>query len=388
MPQIFEVFGYPLTDQSTEAVQNRLNAHCPFMNGVCDGGGNRYASQIRLKNSAELAALYPEFEVIQSGVCSIQVQPDKSPWIVCPRRLLVLGAEKPGERKYQAGTEAETLNLLKYPVGTRLGVWAEVKMEYWEEIEIDREGEIEKQIAEVEYRFDYVVMPIGLASQSQIEEELEPVIRRLVKPLKSNQLRSLLIKSGYTLAYRGGEYFVEDYPLGYPGIIEIMTSSTSGGNQQKRTTVPMAFSDAILGIEHKAPGINYRQVWARMASQLIVKSEFGLKWGGKTIWVIQDVLAGYISATTALDLKNFIKNDTSEVNIISFSYGDSFVNPYGILELGNAELYAGPISSVAKEAPEYKPSFQDIIRSSICPPLAFLKFLLLKKRFANQILLS
>jgi len=358
------------------------------MNALCDGGGNRYASQIRLKNNPELAALYPGFEVIQSGVCSIQVQLDKSPWIVCPRRLLVLGAEKPGERKYQTFAEAETLRLLNYHAGTRLGIWAEVKMEYSEEIEIDREGEVEKQIAEVEYRFDYVVMPVGLASQAQIEEELEPVLRRLVKPLKSTQLRRLLEKSGYTLGYRGGEYFVEDYPLGYPGIIEIMTSSTSGGDQKKRTTVPMAFSDAMLGKEHKAPGINYRQVWARMASQLIVKSEFGLKWGGKTIWVIQDTLAGYISATTALNLKNFIRHDTSEVNIISFSYGDSFENPYGILELGDAEFYAGPISSVAKEAPEYKPSFQDIIRSSICPPLSFLKFLLIKRKIANQVIMS
>lgn len=388
MPQIFEVFGYPITDLSEEAVKSRLQAHCPFMNRECDGGGNRHASKISLKDNPELAKLYPNIKAIQSGVCSIQLKQGKSPWIVCPRRLLVLGAEAANKRKYQKGTEKETLKLLKYPAGTRLGVWAEVKMEYAEEIEIDREGEIEKQIAEVEYRFDYIVMPVGTASQADIENELEPVFKRLPKRPTSNQLRNQLIKAGYTLGYRGGEYYVEDYPLGTPGIIEIMTSSTSGGNKNKRTTIPMAFADAILGYENKAPGINYRQVWARMASQLIVKSEFGLGWGGKTIWVIQDTLAGYISATTALNLKSFHANQTSEVNIISFSYGSSFEESHGILELDDAELYAGEISPIPKNAPDYKPSFQDIIRSSICPPLSFLKFLLIKKKIANQVITS
>jgi len=45
----------------------------------------------------------------------------------------------------------------------------------------------------------------------------------------------------------------------------------------------MAFEDAVLGKPHQGPGINYRQVWARMVSQLVVKSEVGLAWGGKTI---------------------------------------------------------------------------------------------------------
>ncbi|MGI9057395.1 MAG: hypothetical protein ACR2H5_02350, partial [Ktedonobacteraceae bacterium] len=52
----------------------------------------------------------------------------------------------------------------------------------------------------------------------------------------------------------------------YANIIEIMTSSTSGGNKDKGTTISGAFQDAILGRSHRGPDINYRQVWARMVS--------------------------------------------------------------------------------------------------------------------------
>ena len=77
----------------------------------------------------------------------------------------------------------------------------------------------------------------------------------------------------------------------------------------------------MLGKEHKAPGINYRQVWARMVSQLIVKSEVGLHWGGKTIWLVQDVLVNYICSSTALDIKRFLAEHTGEVNMLSFRFG-------------------------------------------------------------------
>jgi len=37
MSQIFELFGYPLEDQSLEAQQCRRSAWCPFMGRECDG---------------------------------------------------------------------------------------------------------------------------------------------------------------------------------------------------------------------------------------------------------------------------------------------------------------------------------------------------------------
>ena len=98
-------------------------------------------------------------------------------------------------------------------------------------------------------------------------------------------LQKNLRDSGHTFAQRNGEIYIEDFPVGNPVIVEVMTSSTSGGNKKKRSCIPQAFEDCMLGKSHLAPSINYRQVWARMASQLIVKSQAAMAWNGKTIWV-------------------------------------------------------------------------------------------------------
>src|SRR6267154_5865536 len=255
MPQIFEIFGYPIADRSEEAQRNRLAAQCPFMARDCDGGGNRYLSQIDLTKNERLAPLYPDRKKLASGVCSIQLLPDTTPWIVCPRRLLVLGRERVGERQHQIHTQAITLDLLGYPAGTRLGVWPEVKIKYKETIN--------DLLMTLDYTFDYIVMPLGRVAATELSAAMD---------LEWGELQRTLQTSGYTIAKRGDNYFVEDCPVGIPNIIEIMTSSTSGGNKNKRSTIPMAFEDALIDQEHEAPGINYRQVWARMASQLIAKS--------------------------------------------------------------------------------------------------------------------
>ena len=44
---------------------------------------------------------------------------------------------------------------------------------------------------------------------------------------------------------------------------------------------------------------NYRQVFERMLGQFVAKSEIAEHWGGKTVWVFQDVLLDYIEQTTA-----------------------------------------------------------------------------------------
>lgn len=63
-------------------------------------------------------------------------------------------------------------------------------------------------------------------------------------------------------------------------VIEAMTCSTSGGNKEKGTDMQSAFRTATLAANGildsgvvESPGVNLRQVWARMASQLIAKSE-------------------------------------------------------------------------------------------------------------------
>lgn len=368
MPKIFEIFGYPINDRSEEAELNRRQARCPFMGRDCDGGGNRYLSPIDLSHHPELQIMFPNRSKLAAGVCSIQVKANLAPWIVCPRRLLVLGRERAGERTCQKKSELETLRLLGYPSGTRLGVWPELTLKYSRVV-----NEVKLSF---NYTFDYLIMPISAVSQSQIEESTHQ---------KWSKLQPIFQNGGYTLAKRGGEYYVEDYPTGVPSIIEIMTSSTSGGNKNTRTTIPMAFEDALRGQPHAAPSINYRQVWARMVSQLIVKSEIALNWGGKSIWLVQDLLVDYICSSTGLNLRNFLSENTDEVNLFSFSYGTSFERSRGLIELDHPQLFSGPIAANRVDS-DWEPSFQDIIRVPICPPLPSLLAVLARRKPINQVI--
>ncbi|MBP7998722.1 MAG: hypothetical protein KA314_13945 [Chloroflexi bacterium] len=363
MPQIYELFGYPLSVKTPIAEETRHTAHCPFMGGPCDGGGNRYSSQVDLTRNELLKTYFGERRVVAVGVCSIQLREDETPWVVCPRRLLILGSKKAFKRAYQMNVEAELVRILGFPSGTRLGVWSEVKLKFAE----TRQG-LTKTF---DYTFDYIVMPIASVSQSQLATFFAPWAL----------WRKVFVQGGYTIIRHNDEDFVEDCPVGIPGIIEIMTSSTSGGNKAQRTTIAQAFEDALLARPHNAPSINKRQVWARMVSQLIVKSEVALHWGGKAVWLVQDTLADYISASTALDLRQFITTHSSEVNMLSFSYGSQQQNPTDIIELKDHQLYAGPIATGIRS----EPSFQDMIRTPIKPDLQQLLKRLAESRPINEI---
>jgi hypothetical protein len=369
MPKIFELFGFPVKTNTAEALYFKRNAICPFMNCECDGGGNRFASNIDLSKNEELASFFGHNKTVPSGVCSIQLSEEQSPWIVCPRRLLVLGRENANfEHNYQTATEKKLLDVTNYPKGTKVGIWSEVKLKLAEIS--DDEDEPDKSF---HYAFDYVLMPLETISQIQVEAILGNTWQ---------YWRKILLNSGYVIVRRGDLDFVEDFPIGTPFIIEIMTSSTSGGNKTKRTTIPQAFEDAILGKPHSAPSINKRQVWARMVSQLIVKSEVALNWGGKALWLIQDNLAEYISASTALDLRKFVNQNLSEVNVLSFGYGKPKEDTFGIIELEPQFLFSGPISANEAQA---KPSFSDLIRISFKPPIKELIMNLAKHKCLNKI---
>jgi len=362
MSKIFELFGYPLSDTSQEADSCRREARCPFMGSDCDGGGNRHLSNIKLENKEEMQSYFEGRKFVPSGVCSLISEKGK-PWIVCPRRLFFLG--KPGvrERQHQDIVQNFIMHYSGFPSGTQVGIWPELKLKYSESID-----GITKSF---DYTFDYIVMPVGYVSAEDVEAATKE---------KWIKLRRNLELSGYLVKDDG----VEDFPIGAPLIIEIMTSSTSGGNKDKRTTIPMAFEDAILRGIHQAPSINYRQVWARMVSQLIVKSEVGLGWGGKTLWILQDTLVDYISTSTALNIHHFLTNYTDEVNIVSFSYGSNITFKLGVIELSDGKLFAGRIAP-----PEInpEPSFQDMIRSPSRPSIHKLYRLLAKRRPSNKVMI-
>lgn len=268
MSKIYELLGYPAEDNSPSVVESRKKAYCPFISGMCDGGGNRYMSDINLQDHQDLKELFPGMNRVPSGVCSIQVSENLAPWIICPRRLLYMG-EKANANILRGETQRKLLDKCGFAKGTEIGIWAEAKVKYTNENEVE-------DTAVFDYTFDYVLMPLGRVKQSQAVAD---------SGLEWNVLQKNLRESGHTFAQRNGEIYIEDFPVGNPVIVEVMTSSTSGGNKKKRSCIPQAFEDCMLGKSHLAPSINYRQVWARMASQLIVKSQAAMAWNGKTIWV-------------------------------------------------------------------------------------------------------
>ena len=215
---------------------------------------------------------------IPCGVCSVHFpnsgdDDTGTDWAVCPRRLLSFESRHFSDS--QRALAKRVLQLAGFHKGDRIRVWSEIRL-------YDRE-------MGVDYRMDYVLRK-------------------------------------------------DDDP---PVIVEVMTASTSGGNRRKRTDIRSAFSDAVLyenGLIPElgqSPGVNARQVWARMLSQMIVKSEIANEWGGCAIWIVQDSLRDYIKRSTGLNLDALLSADwqPNEVNLISANIND----PEDI------ELYAGPI---------------------------------------------
>ncbi len=368
MPKIYELLGYPINDNSPQVVESRKKAFCPFISDTCDGGGNRFMSEIDLQEHPELKACFPDLTRVPSGVCSIQMSNNTPPWVICPRRLLYAG-RKANDDILRGETQTALLEKCDFPQGAKLGIWAETKVKYASTAE-------DEDNAAFDYTFDYIIMPLGRVTKAQAIAD---------SGLEWSVLQKNLRDSGHAFTNIDGEIYVEDFPVGAPTVIEVMTSSTSGGNKRKRSCIPQAFEDCMLGKSHSAPGINYRQVWARMASQLIVKSQAAKSWGGKTIWVLQDLLADYISSSTALDLRKFVAEHTDEVNILAFSYGDNYKTPQDnkTVSFGHSILYAGPISSNGGE--NHQPSFQDIVLASVCPPRSVLIAALSKKPISNRI---
>ncbi len=367
--QIYELFGYLAADRSAEATQHRRQCKCPFSGEECDGGGNRYQSFLNLEpaKDRELVAFFNGRTAnIPAGVCSL-ITSDRI-WIVCPRRLFVLdqGAE---HTAHEAFCEALLRRYAPAALNQKAGVWSEVKIKYAEDA---TEG-YDDSGKSFDYTFDYIVCPTHPKPLFEIAEQ---------QGITERKLETNLSKNGYTLARRHGRTYVEEYPNGIPLIIEVMTSSTSGGNKAKGTTIQNAFRQAILGKPQDAPGINYRQIWARMVSQLIVKSQIGKAWGGRTIWVLQDALANYITNTTDLNLRKLISQALKEVNILTLRYPQERRQHAGTLPLEVDNLYAGLIPPIHGDT-----DFNKLLQAASIPPKSILEAKLLGKRPRTFILI-
>lgn len=216
MPKIYELLGYPVNDNSPEVVESRKKAYCPFISDMCDGGGNRFMSDIDLREHDELKDWFPSLSRVPSGVCSIQISDDTAPWIICPRRLLYMG-KKASATVIRGETQTRLLEKCGFPKGTEIGIWAETKVKYTNDTEDD-------DTSAFDYTFDYVLMPLGSVNQSQA---------LAATGMEWSVLQKNLRDSGHTFAHRNGEIYIEDFPVGSPVIVEVMTSSTSGGNKKK-----------------------------------------------------------------------------------------------------------------------------------------------------------
>jgi len=303
VPFVGELFGTEIHEEDSRNL--RKNAHCPFMEAPCDGGGNRDMAQVTLSEDAGVRARFSEKVLgrgfVSCGICTIRTSGTKNiqskEWIICPRRLLNFGTN--GFSPFQHKIIELLCRTAGFRSGNQIGIWSEISLDF-------KQGE-----KRFKYRLDYV-------------------------------LRQKLSNTDF----------------GPPVIVEIMTCSTSGGNKRYGTDIKTAFRKAILaapGEKIKSPNVNIRQVWSRMAGQLIVKSEAAMSWGGKAIWVVQDQLVEYIKQNTGLQVDQLSASVAQEVNIISASSD----------KRGEPVLLAGPISSAISS----DPSFSDILRASFLPSL-------------------
>ena len=196
--------------------------------------------------------------------------------------------------------------------------------------------------------------------------EPRPLWQRIMQVAGFETGESVRVWSEVTLTDGKGFRYRLDYVLRSdakpPVIVEVMTASTSGGNRAKLTDMQSAFCRAVLftnGITDElgqSPGVNVRQVWARMASQLVVKSEVANAWGGRAVWVVQDALMEYIGKNTGLPLDDLYSPnwETDEINVISASIDDP----------EDVRLYSGPIQSENNE-----PCWTDLLRTPSIPQL-------------------
>lgn len=326
MPKFYEVYGNDVYDNAPSVAAERRLAYCPFSETTCDGGGNRHQTKIRLENSRLKDKFDKSLSSVIPGICSIEYGGDV--WIVCPRRLLGFKSQ-PGQitvNNSLKSHEKEALIAAGLPRNIELGVWAEVYLQYGDEQ------------TSINYHFDFVISPIvrNITFSNMLllhDVVLESDIEELKKAAKTGKYLTGRFDSEKTLDYLPS--------LVSPFIIEVMTASTSGSDTESGTDIAASFTDAILGNAHNCPGINKRQVWGRMATQLFAKSALAEAWGGKTIWLVQDQLLKNIELTTKLKVSSTLDATNGTVNFLSMKYREGLKGVNSVSLSNYSEKSAG-----------------------------------------------
>ena len=308
-----------------------LSRHCPFTGHICDVTSNR-------SDRAYLDLNHPSVTDDQRsyitetygtaplplGICSLltrrQNEESARPWIVCPKRLLDL-------KFPDSIVPPEVRRLVDIPTASHVRCWWEVKYRH-------RSRETNEFF---EYTFDFLLIPYA--------------------PSTTNS---------------------PDRLLGPPYVIEVMTSSTRGGGLTEHMIDTLCFEPQRRlggGVVHSPYTPNYRQVFERMLGQFFAKSEIAEAWGGKTIWLIQDVLLDYIEQTTNFRPSDFENDDEGNVYVLVYHMNDRD-------ELYHLE-HSRSLRGHSRPRDRLRPDFTSMLGLGHTPPLKAL-FETLEKSHARR----
>lgn len=371
MPTIFDLFGFPLDDRSQAAESVRKAIRCPFMDDVCDGGGNRYQTTIPLTPSEPLTKYFnPGIERVVPGVCSILAGADT--WVVCPRRLLAArhtGEGLPPVNHFLQNYERDLLLSAGLPQRVNLGLWSEVALKQ----QVDD--------ADINYHFDYVAAPLVTSTLDRTlrelgltEQQIDAEIGSLVDSAKKNDYYAKGVRNPSTVPITLPD-------ISTPYILEVMTASTSGSDTASGTDMRSAFRNAILESDHTSPGINKRQVWGRMVTQLFAKTALAHAWGGRTVWIIQDELLRNIELTTRLKTTSVPNQPGKNISLVVMHYEVS-------QETGKRKMsFKASIDGDAGLDFAGNDTFTDILLPKTAPPRLELLKAILRRKIAAIVVL-
>lgn len=364
MPKFYEIFGFKASEINSELILEAKSATCPFTGGLCDGGGNRHQTKITLSPDHALRKHFDDkLGSIVPAVCSIDYGSDQ--WVVCPRRLMGFKNDAPTPpplNHFLQDHEKDVLIKAGLKPGVEYGVWSEIYLQY----EIDE--------TEIDYHFDFIIAPIlrniplkDLARQyGATTEEIHELERSA--------------KTGKHLIGPINDRLIATAPdLANPIIIEVMTASTSGSNTATGTNIASAFKSLLLGIDYQGPGINKRQVWGRMATQLFAKSAMAEFWGGKTFWLVQDQLLKNIELTTKLSTSNLQDNHGETINFIAMKYQKTGPSTRPRIEVDRMAILKSGISFSGSG------NCSDILLPKILPPKLWLLKCMLRRNISALI---
>ena len=309
MPKFHEIFGKTILN--TDIKYKLIDGLCPMSNTICDGGGNRHQTKL---NNNDLNKLFPTNTIVNGkipAICSIDYDKLNQQWIVCPRRIFSF--PKNSDKKVNLhpiikNHEEKIISLLGFSKNTKIGIYPEVYLKFSDDD------------TDINYHFDYILCEI-IEDKVTLSELWD--LLSIKENNKKNYYKKLLRENGLIQPRATDASVIKYFPnLENMAIIEVMTASTSGSNTERGTDIKSSYLNAIQNKLYECPGINKRQVWGRMATQLFAKSSLAESWNTKTYWVVQDELINNICRTTKLKIDD-TENKNSLINFISLSYSDS-----------------------------------------------------------------